>query len=75
MLGEAAPYFSDVTGSGSLEDDSIYWEEWQHHLPKFQLVDVDSSNHMVMLSESESLKVISNLCDKLYSEEGIPGII
>jgi len=67
FFGELEPYFS-------LEADDIstgysnYWQEWKKQLPNFNMIDVDSSNHMMLLAEPKSLTVILELCEILYTE-------
>ncbi|HML90062.1 MAG TPA: SDR family NAD(P)-dependent oxidoreductase [Methylomusa anaerophila] len=63
--GELEPYFT--SGKEDISLDHInYWEEWERQLPNFSMVDVDSSNHMVMMSD-KSFEAIAVFCEKLYS--------
>ena len=41
---------------------------WSELLPKFHQTDVQVSNHMVLLSEPESVTIIVNACEKIYSD-------
>jgi polyketide synthase PksR len=66
FLGELTPYFA--MAADEIEVDKInYWEEWARQLPNMNLTDVDSSNHMVLLSEPKSFEAIGSFCEKLYS--------
>lgn len=72
FFGELDPYFSDMVDSTVLVDNTKYWEEWEKQLPNFHMIDADSSNHMMLLAEPKSYEVITAVCEKLYSEEGMP---
>jgi acyl transferase domain-containing protein/thioesterase domain-containing protein/acyl carrier protein len=65
FLGALEPYY--VPGGSVSWDHAYYWTEWKEHLPNFQMIDVDASNHMVMLTEPESRNTIVNACRELYS--------
>jgi polyketide synthase PksN len=69
--GELEPYFSDMSDSMILVDNSRYWEEFELQLPNFHMIDVESPNHMLLLSESKSYETISAVCEKLYSKDGM----
>ena len=72
LLGELEPYLV-ADNQNLLEhlDHANYWGEWQRQLPNLHMLDVDSSNHMMMLSEPKSYAVIAAFCEKLYSAEGM----
>ncbi|TCS93644.1 beta-ketoacyl synthase N-terminal-like domain-containing protein [Hazenella coriacea] len=65
FLGELEPYFTTVNEPVSL-DHTTYWEEWERQIPKFHMMDVDSSNHMTMLAEPQSSETICEFCGQLY---------
>jgi polyketide synthase PksN len=69
FLGDLAPYYSP--GDEIAWDHLNYWSEWEQHLPNLHMMDLDVSNHMVMLSESKSYETIAEFCETLYSEPGI----
>ncbi|MCY8818587.1 hypothetical protein MOE19_17920, partial [Bacillus atrophaeus] len=50
---------------------AAYWEEWERQIPQFNLLDVNSSNHLMMLSEPQPSKAILEFCEKLYSNRGV----
>ncbi|OAJ75527.1 hypothetical protein AYJ08_21955 [Brevibacillus sp. SKDU10] len=68
FLGELEPYFVTEEDSLSL-DHRPYWQGWRGKLPKLNLVDVDSPNHMFLLAEPQSLQPIIALCEKLYATD------
>jgi acyl transferase domain-containing protein/thioesterase domain-containing protein/aryl carrier-like protein len=63
--GELEPYFTTASGEPSM-DRVNYWEEWQRQLPNLNMIEVDSANHMSMLSD-KSFEAIAAFCKKLYS--------
>jgi 3-oxoacyl-(acyl-carrier-protein) synthase/thioesterase domain-containing protein/acyl carrier protein len=66
FLGEIEPYLAARDGDVLL-DHVNYWAEWERQLPNFNMIDVDSSNHMVLLTEPKSFTAIAAFCEKLYS--------
>ncbi|MNN85519.1 Polyketide synthase PksR [compost metagenome] len=48
-------------------DQTNYWGEWQRQIPEFQLIDVEASNHMLMLMEPKAMSVITKFCEEIYS--------
>ncbi len=66
FLGELEPYFLSANDE-ILVDKINYWEDWEQHLPVFKILDVDSSNHMMLLSEPKPLEAIVDFCEKLYT--------
>jgi hypothetical protein len=52
-------------------DQPNYWRQWEKHLPNLHIMDVDSSNHMMLLAEPEVYQTILEFCETLYSKEGI----
>jgi acyl transferase domain-containing protein/thioesterase domain-containing protein len=66
FLGMLEPYF--LAGDDEIEMGSEdYWKEWTALLPKLTVIDVDSSNHMSLLTEERPFKQIAGLCETLYS--------
>ena len=70
LLGEMEPYYR-LPEDQVLVDQSNYWSMWEQQLPNLHIMDVDSSNHMMLLSEPEVYKTILEFCETLYSEKGI----
>ncbi|MCP6681309.1 beta-ketoacyl synthase N-terminal-like domain-containing protein [Bacillus nakamurai] len=60
----------------TIQDDQIsldheaYWEEWERHMKQFHLLDVHSSSHVMMLSETKPQNAIKSFCEKLYANKG-----
>jgi thioesterase domain-containing protein/3-oxoacyl-(acyl-carrier-protein) synthase/acyl carrier protein/ubiquinone/menaquinone biosynthesis C-methylase UbiE len=71
FMGELEPYF--ITDDNVSLDHINYWEEWEQQIPYLHIMDVDVSNHMVLLSESKSYETICEFCEGLYSKNGISG--
>jgi thioesterase domain-containing protein/3-oxoacyl-(acyl-carrier-protein) synthase/acyl carrier protein len=69
FFGELEPYFSAIPDPAKLVEDRKHWEEWEQQFPNFHLIDVDSPNHMAVLSSPKSYEVIAAICEKLYSGE------
>jgi polyketide synthase PksM len=70
FFGELKPYFVMAKDEFAI-DHMNYWEEWKRNLPKFHMIDVDSSNHFAMLSEPKVYETIIALSEKIYSKEGM----
>ena len=70
FLGELTPYFT-LSSDALPPDPKNYWQEWQHNLPRLHIIDVDASNHMMLLSEPKVRETILSFCEKLYSEKGM----
>ena len=66
FFGELEPYFSSVKNELSL-DNINYWEEWERQMPNLNIKEVDSSNHMMLLSEQKSFEAIASFCRGLYT--------
>lgn len=69
IFGELEPYFSIHEDTTPL-DQAAYWEEWGRQFPNIHMIDIDPSNHMVLLSEPQSYEKIYEFCARLYSKEG-----
>ncbi|WP_025701941.1 beta-ketoacyl synthase N-terminal-like domain-containing protein, partial [Paenibacillus forsythiae] len=70
FFGDMEPYFTFGLQSLSF-DEMVYWEEWTRLIPNLNLIDVDSPNHMLILHSPSSAELITALCEKLYSVEGM----
>ncbi|WP_456299291.1 beta-ketoacyl synthase N-terminal-like domain-containing protein [Methylomusa anaerophila] len=71
FYGALEPYLSAAETSLNSLTHTNYWKEWEREMPHFYMMDVDASNHMVLLSEPQSYEPIMALCEKLYSETGM----
>ncbi|AEI40435.1 SDR family NAD(P)-dependent oxidoreductase [Paenibacillus mucilaginosus] len=70
IFGELEPYFS-TTEDSTVLDRAAYWKEWERQFANLHMIDVDASNHMVLLSEARSYERIFEFCERLYSGGGI----
>ncbi|WP_445429502.1 beta-ketoacyl synthase N-terminal-like domain-containing protein [Bacillus atrophaeus] len=70
FLGELDVYFT-LSNEKIPLDHAGYWEEWERQIAQFHLLDVNSSNHLMMLSEPKPSKAILEFCEKLYSNRGV----
>ncbi len=68
--GEFEPYFT-TTKNETAFDRTSYWRDWKKQLPRFHIMDVDSANHMVFLSEPKVCETIIDFCKSLYSNAGM----
>ena len=66
FLGDLEAYLTTPDDKIAL-DHTAYWEEWERQVHKFHVMDIDSSNHMMMLSEPGAFEAIVEFCEKLYS--------
>ncbi|WP_425415578.1 alpha/beta fold hydrolase [Paenibacillus nuruki] len=48
-----------------------YWQKWRTILPHLHIVDIDTSNHFVMLSEQKSLQQIMISIQSIYTSSDI----
>ena len=70
FMGELGPYFN-ITSDEVSFDNKMYWQQWEHNLPRFHMMDVEASNHMMLLSETKVRETILAFCEKLYSKRGM----
>jgi thioesterase domain-containing protein/flavin-dependent dehydrogenase/acyl carrier protein len=70
FFGKLEPYFV-ISRSEYSVDHTNYWELWKKLLPNFEIIDVDASNHMALLSEPKVYKAIIEFCNTLYSGKPI----
>lgn len=70
IFGDLEYYFSTTEDINKL-NRAKYWAEWEIQFKNIHIIDLDVSNHMVLLSESKSLETIKEFCELLYSEKGI----
>lgn len=70
FFGDLDIYFTFSNEKASF-DQATYWEEWERQIPHFNLIDVDSSNHFMILTEPKASKAMLEFCEKLYSNKGV----
>ncbi|MGA8164059.1 MAG: SDR family NAD(P)-dependent oxidoreductase [Waddliaceae bacterium] len=68
--GEFEPFYTLGDKEMSV-DRTNYWDGWKKSLPNFHIIDVNSTNHMMLLSEYNVYETIIEFCENLYSESGI----
>ena len=66
FYGAFQPYLTGSVDDIAL-DHTNYWEEWEQHLPHFQMIDVDASNPIMLLFEPAVQKIIAALCQQTYT--------
>ncbi len=71
FFGNLEPYFSMQGNGFTVLDNMNYWQGWKKQLPHFYMSDVDSTNHMMLLSEPKAFKKITKFCVELYSKKKI----
>jgi len=70
LLGDLEPYFS--LKNGGVKELAGYWEAWGKHISDFHLIDVDSPNHMSLLTDPHAFEEIAGVCQMLYSKKENP---
>ncbi len=66
-------FFGNLASCYAIPGDEVevdhinYWNLWQDNLPNMQIIDVDASNHLMLLSEKSSYETIIEFCRKIYS--------
>ena len=65
LFGDLEPYFH--IEDGMIKERIGYWEAWEENISDFHLIDVDSPNHMAMLTDPGSFEAIAKICEMLYS--------
>lgn len=70
--GALEPYITMTADEVSL-DNTNYWGDWVRQLPNLQLIDVESSSHLTLLTEPKASAVISRFCARLYSGQDMSG--
>ena len=70
LLGDLAPYLSVDDREAAL-DYRNNWKDWESNIPNFYVMDVDSSSHMMILTENKVRDTIVEFCKKLYSNKGM----
>jgi len=67
FFGDLEPYLTMIPGEVKF-DGTTYWAEWQRHLPRMQMMDVESSSHLTLLSEPAVQQVIARFCARFYRD-------
>lgn len=69
LYGELEPYFLTAEDKVTVVSTD-HWRVWEKNLLNFHVTDVESSNHMMLLSEPQPSQTIFAFCEELYAEEG-----
>lgn len=67
--GDMEPYFT-LQGHGLSIDPEYAWKEWEVVCPNFNLIELDTENHLTLLREPQIAKLIVNYCRDLYRITG-----
>ncbi|MCW3466421.1 SDR family NAD(P)-dependent oxidoreductase [Chitinophaga nivalis] len=70
FYGDLEPFYKIKATEFTL-DHKNYWEEWEKQLPNLYMMDVDASNHMMLLSEEKVYRTIFEFCRNIYSRQGM----
>lgn len=70
LFGTLSPFFWVIEDEKKV-DNLVYWKLWEKYLPKIQIMDINSSTHMMMLTEKRAYEPILEFCKQLYSEQGM----
>ena len=65
FFGDLAPCYT-IPGDEVEVDHINYWKLWQDNLPNMQIIDVDASNHLMLLSEKSAYETIVEFCCNMY---------
>lgn len=65
FLGELRPYFS-IDPNKTYFDHGLYWQEWEQLFVNFQLYELDTPNHMMILTDLKSLGTIKHFFGTIY---------
>lgn len=68
FFGEMAPFFM-VEESLTAWDHHDYITDWQQQLPAFQLIDLDSANHIMLLSDPVVYDAVINFCKNIFNKK------
>jgi polyketide synthase PksN len=69
LFGDLEPYF--YIEKETVQERVGYWKAWEKYISNFHLIDVNSPNHMAMLTDSGSFEKIARFCETHYSDNGI----
>lgn len=64
FYGELMPFFADPALPA---DHTDYSQPWANHFTNFHFMDMDVSNHFMMLTNPTSNQTITNFCETLYA--------
>lgn len=71
FFGQSAPFHAVTEKESTWADHKEYWKEWEQNLPNIHMTDVNASNHMRLLDETEPAETIIKFCEELYSDNGL----
>ncbi|HEU4411674.1 MAG TPA: beta-ketoacyl synthase N-terminal-like domain-containing protein [Polyangiaceae bacterium] len=66
FYGDLGSYYK-VAGDPFSLDQVNYWQDWERELKRLRIIDIESSNHMTILHDDSSLRVIGEVCEGLYA--------
>lgn len=67
FFGNLEPYLTLMPGELTF-DGTNYWAEWERFLPRMQILEVASSNHLMLLAEPAVQRVIAGFCARFYGK-------
>lgn len=67
FFGNLEPYLTLTPGELTF-DGTNYWAEWERFLPRMQILEVASSNHLMLLAEPAVQRVIAGFCARFYGK-------
>ncbi len=70
LFGEENQYFR-LVDKDRVYDYRIFAEKWKEKLPNLNTLKVVSSNHLTLLTDTESKEVIMTFCEQLYNKESV----
>ena len=67
LFGKDEEYFR-LVDKGRSYNFSYFAQMWKERMPKLEMITINSSNHMTVLTESDSRQKIVELCSNLYTK-------
>lgn len=68
FYGELEPYFTLTPDDGSMSQE--YWLEWERRIRDFRIIDVESSGHLMFVTEPKTIQAVLEFCENMYAPEG-----
>jgi hypothetical protein len=66
LFGEDEEHFR-LVDKGRLYNFNYFAQMWKERMPKLEMITINSSNHMTILTESDSRDKILEVCTNLYA--------
>jgi thioesterase domain-containing protein/acyl carrier protein len=70
FFGDLEPYLMQDSKEMNIDGEN-YWKKWHIYLPNINMIEVNSENHLMMLSDPDSAKTIMKFCEALYRTEDL----